>query len=345
MSVTAGALVAPAAGRARVLLRIGLALGAVALAAGAMALLAWLLSSGAPPPPPRRNPFGMGVREAAPSPAGLGATILAMQASFFQSLRAALQALKDSGAAVWPLMALGFAYGVFHAAGPGHGKAVIAAYLVANERAALKGFAMSLAAALAQALVAIALVAGLSLLLQATAATMSRVTSLVEAASFAAVAALGLVLTWRKAGKLAGVAALAADPRSAPPAEACGHAHLPPPDDIDRMTRWREVAGVVLAAGLRPCAGAIVVLVFALSLGLFAAGVAATFAMAAGTALTTGLIAALAVLAKSAALRIAGGRGAISALAFAAIELLAAAFVLVLGASLLIGLWGAASAS
>ena len=66
---------------------------------------------------------------------------------------------------------------------------------------------------------------------------------------------------------------------------------------------------------IRPCAGAPIVLVFALAQGLFAAGIAATFAMAVGTVLTTGAIAAIAVFAKNLALRVAGGlrrcRGAV----------------------------------
>ncbi len=114
---------------------------------------------------------------------------------------------------------------------------------------------------------------------------------------------------------------------------------MPPPEELGRLTRFRDMAGVALAAGIRPCAGALIVLVFALSQGVFAAGIAATFAMALGTALTTGAIAALAVFFKAAALRIAGGRGASGAIAIAGLELLAAAFVLVLGASLLYGLW------
>jgi len=338
MPLTAGALPAVAPPRGRALLaRFALGLAAVALVAGALALLMWLTASPAPAPPPRA-PFGMGVREAAPSAVGLGGKILALQAGFFQSLRAAVAALKEGGA-VWSLLAIGFAYGVFHAAGPGHGKAVIAAYLVANERALAKGFGMSLAAALVQALVAIALVLTLSLALNSTAAAMGRVTNGVEIASFAAVAALGLMLTWRKAGKVLGVAARAADPRAAPTDASCDHVHLPPPETLERLTRLRDMAAVVLAAGLRPCAGAIVVLVFALSQGLLAAGIGATIAMALGTALTTGLIATLAVGAKSLALRLAGGRGAGGAVALAGIELLAAAFVLVLGASLLAGLW------
>jgi ABC-type nickel/cobalt efflux system permease component RcnA len=120
---------------------------------------------------------------------------------------------------------------------------------------------------------------------------------------------------------------------------------MPPPEELSRLTRWRDMAGVALAAGIRPCAGALVVLVFALSQGLFAAGIAATFAMALGTALTTGAIAALAVFAKALALRAAGGRGMIGAVAIAGLELLAAAFVLVLGLSLLLGVWTSATAS
>ena len=339
--------------------RLALAVAAVALVAGAVALIAWLLAPAAPPPP-TRNPIGVGVREAAPSAGGLGGYILAVQGQFYKSLQAAVSALKESGAAPWSLMALGFAYGVFHAAGPGHGKAVIAGYLVANERALAKGFGMSLAAALVQALVAVTLVSVVTVLLRATAATMSQVTNWVEIASFAAVAMLGLVLVWRKAGKVLNAAPAHAHSHAHGHEHAhghghaheghacdhcCGHAHMPAPQDLDRAARWRDMAGVVLAAGIRPCAGAIVVLVFALSQGLFAAGVAATFAMALGTALTTGLIAALAVFAKTIAVRLADGQGGSGARLVAGIELLAAAFVLVLGASLLAGIWMGQGAS
>jgi nickel/cobalt exporter len=344
MSVTAGPLPAAAPAPGRVGARLALAAAAAGLVAAAVLLLAWLLAPGAPPPP-ARAPFGMGLREAAPAAGGLGGYLLSVQSGFYRSLQGALASLKESGAAFWTLVGLGFAYGVFHAAGPGHGKAVIAAYLVANERALARGFGLSLAAALLQAAVAILVVSVAAILLQATAAAMTRVTAAVELSSFAAVAALGAVITWRKAGKLLGVMALARDPLAGAQAADCGHAHLPPPEALGRLTRWRDTAGVVMAAGIRPCAGAIVVLVFALAQGLYPAGIAAVVAMALGTALTTGLIAALAVFAKRAALRLAGGRGAGGAVALAGLELLAAAFVLVLGVSLLAGLWSATGGS
>src|SRR4051812_18719043 len=179
MSVTAQPLPLSATGPNRLGLRLALALAAVALVTGAVALLAWAF--GAPPAPPApRHPFGAGLREAAPQAQGFGAWILAVQGGFYQSLQAAVLALKADGAALRTLVGIGFAYGVFHAAGPGHGKALIAAYLVSSERALAKGFGMSLAAALVQALVAVALVGIAALLLHATAATMSRVTNAVE---------------------------------------------------------------------------------------------------------------------------------------------------------------------
>lgn len=335
MSLTSDAPALPGTGRTPLWRRLGLMLAAVAIIAIVMGLVGLWLGPLSKPPP--RNPFGMGLREATPS-GSLGAWILSVQSGFYGSLQAGVREMKENGSALFSLLLVGFAYGVFHAAGPGHGKGVISAYLVADEKALRKGFALSLAAALVQALVAIGIVAIVSLALRATASTMNKLALNVELASFIAVALLGAVITWRKAGKVLGVMALARNPYAAVE-ENCDHVHMPPPEELSRLTRWRDMAGVAIAAGIRPCAGALIVLVFALSQGLFAAGIAATFAMALGTALTTGAIAALAVFFKAMALRVAGGRGASGAIAIASLELLAAAFVLVLGASLLYGLW------
>lgn len=334
MSMTSAPLASSVSGPAPFWQRLVLAVAATALVAAAMGLLAlWIGPLAAPPP---RSPFGMGIREAAPS-GDLGAWLLSIQSGFYASLQAGVRAMKESGAALGSLLAVGFAYGVFHAAGPGHGKSVISAYLVADEKALRKGFALSFAAAFVQATVAILIVGTVNLVLHATASTMNKLAMNVELVSFIAVALLGLVVTWRKSGKVLGVVALARNPLAPAQEESCDHVHMPPPEELSRLSRWRDMAGVALAAGIRPCAGALIVLVFSLAQGIFAAGIAATFAMALGTALTTSAIAAIAVFAKTLALRMAGGRGATGAIAIAGLELIAAAFVLVLGASLLVG--------
>ncbi len=308
---------------------------ALAVVAGGLALLAALLSAWSPPPPPPpRTPFGVPLpREAPPATTGLGGMILAWQSAFYKDLTAALKAVAASSTAIWGLLGLAFGYGVFHAAGPGHGKAVISGYIVADDRSLRRGLGLSFSAAILQALVAIALVGTLTIALRQTAQTMAIATDWVERASFALVALVGTWVLWRKAGALLalGRGAQAHDP-------SCDHVHMPTPDEIARLRTWREMAGVVVAAGLRPCAGAIIILVFAASTGLFWAGIAAAFAMALGTALTTGALAALAVFFKFAALKLAGGGSLRAARTLAVLELLAAAFVAVLGAALYLGL-------
>lgn len=318
---------APVVRSSRLTRRLALMAGAIAVAALLVGGLAWLVAPGLAAPPPR-SPFGIGFREAAPAATGIGGLILSLQSSFSRALNAAVAALKGGGDGA-PLIGLAFAYGVFHAAGPGHGKAVIAGYILAGERAFRRGCALSACAALLQAAVAMALVGVGSLVLNATAATMTRAGTFIETASFALVAAAGLALTWRKAGQLAQGQASGCGPDCA---------HIPDARIADGAQSWRTRAGIVLAAGSRPCAGAVLVLIFALSQGVAWAGVLAVLAMAVGTALTTTALAALAVFAKRTALAVAGGRGELGALAIGGLELLAASFVLVLGVAMLAGL-------
>jgi ABC-type nickel/cobalt efflux system permease component RcnA len=336
--------------------RLAVALVALAAVACALALLSALWVSAAPAPAPR-NPFGTGLREAAPSPGGFGARILALQAEFYRGLTGALEALRRDGSAFWSLVALGFGYGVFHAAGPGHGKAVISGYLIATKRTLAKGLGLSFAAAILQAAVAVTVVLVLSVALRATAASVNATVTFIEVASFAALALVGLALLWRKTGALVPSAAERRPASHHDDAHGhghhhhdhhgacCGHAHAPPAATVERLSTWRDSAAIVLAAGARPCSGAIILLVFAASQGLLAAGVAATFAMALGTALTTGALAALAVVARGAAERLAKGRGQGGARAITALEVLASAFVAVLGGALLLGLWTGAGGS
>jgi ABC-type nickel/cobalt efflux system permease component RcnA len=86
----------------------------------------------------------------------------------------------------------------------------------------------------------------------------------------------------------------------------CGHSHAPDPRQLQGAFDWRRGIAVVLAAGLRPCSGAIIVLVFALSQGLLWAGVASAYAMALGTGITVAALAALAVSGSALAVQLAG---------------------------------------
>ncbi len=167
-----------------------------------------------------QNPFG-GPRPAAePQVGGIIGWILAKQSEFYREMSATIRAAKSDGSAVWTLLGISFAYGIFHAAGPGHGKAVISSYLVANEETARRGIVLSFASALLQALVAVALVAVLAWLLSSTAKTMCSAEKAIEIASYALIAAFGARLVWTKGGGF--MRALQAKPA---PAMAAAHHH------------------------------------------------------------------------------------------------------------------------
>lgn len=343
-----------------------------------------------------QSPFGVGRPGTAdPQVGGVIGWLLDKQSQFYRQMSATIRAAKSDGSAVWTLLGISFAYGIFHAAGPGHGKAVISSYLVANEETARRGIVLAFASALLQALVAILVVGVGAWLLNATAKTMCGAERVIEIASYALIAAFGARLCWTKGGgflralrslrfPLGAGASPALAPAMAPVAEQvheavhhhhheqghahdhhhhdhhdhaahasaaspahgepghvhdehCGHNHGPTPDQLAGPGGWQRGLSAIFAVGLRPCSGAILVLVFALAQGLFWAGVAATLLMGLGTAITVAAIAVVAVSAKGLARRMSAGREGGGAVILRGIEFGAAGLVLLFGVGLLLG--------
>lgn len=321
-----------------VLLMARLAVGAAAtiiVGLGLVVLGYLVFVAGFVAPPSPSNPFAIGAAGFAPTTSGFGGIILMIQAHFYVALTAAVQALKDDGVGLTSLATVGFLYGIFHAVGPGHGKGVIAGYIIASKGSIGQGLALTFSAAMLQAIVAITIVGVFAIALNATAATINAAARNIEIASFAAVAGLGAVLIWTKAGEFVRLGATIR--RGVVPSDDDVQLHLATAPS--RIGDWPKFVGVVLAAGIRPCSGAIILLVFSLSQGLFMSGVVGALAMAFGTSITTGGLASLTVFAKSMVGRLTAKRGSAAPIAFASFELLAAAFVLMLGLLLLSGVW------
>ena len=145
-----------------------------------------------------QNPFG-GSRAAPDAQiGGIVGWLLTKQSEFYREMSSTIRAAKADGSAIWTLLAISFAYGIFHAAGPGHGKTVISSYLVANEETARRGIALSFVSALMQSLVAVLIVGIGAWLLNVTASTMCGAERVIEIASYALIAAFGLRLVWTK---------------------------------------------------------------------------------------------------------------------------------------------------
>ena len=330
-----------------------------------------------------QNPFG--APRAAEPQGGIVGWLLAKQSEFYREISQTIRAAKSDGSAVWTLLAISFAYGIFHAAGPGHGKAVISSYMVANRETARRGVVLSFASALMQSLVAVAIVGVCAWLLNATARTMCGAEKAIEIASYALIAAFGARLVWVKGGGFFRALQL---PRPALALagthqhdhdhhdhvhrdhghdhhrhahddhghhhhehhghdhdhdaehvhdEHCGHSHGPTPAELAGPGGWRRGLSAILTVGIRPCSGAILVLVFALAQGLFWAGITATFAMGFGTAITVAAIALVAVSARGMAERLSAVRDGGGMLIMRGLEFAAAGLVLLFGLGLLFG--------
>ncbi|MTI06867.1 DUF1007 family protein [Roseibium denhamense] len=310
-------------------------------------------------------------------------SIAQLQKDFYQKLVASLRSFRNNPNAFWLLVGLSFAYGVFHAAGPGHGKAVITSYVVANNETLKKGIVLSFASAFAQAVTAIVLVGGLAVVFNLTSIAIQDTARWFEIGSYVLISGLGAWLLWQKAAKPAlgrvmtlfsnrgtdGLVLAGANAGGAHHAHhhdghhhhkhhhhdddghhhhigadgvctSCGHAHAPTPDMLQGEITAAKAVSIVLAVGLRPCTGALVVLVFALSQGMITAGVASTLAMAVGTGITVSLLAGLAVSAKDLAIRLFGDGSPMAIRIHRTIEIVGAAIVLLLGITLLIAAVG-----
>ncbi|MGB7258592.1 MAG: nickel transporter, partial [Pseudolabrys sp.] len=255
-------------------------------------------------------------RTAPPEIGGFTGWIFAKQAEFYRMMSGTIRAAKADGSAAYTLLGISFLYGIFHAAGPGHGKAVISSYLVANDETWKRGVALSFASAVLQALVAVLIVAIAAVLLGATAKVMGDTVRVIETASYVFIIVIGARLLWVKGRAFLHLLRSenhahahahqthahdhhhhhdhahdhhghqhghehdhhshvhGHDHEHGEEASAWGHAHAPEPNELAGPGGWRRGFSAVVAVGLRPCSGAIIVLVFALAQGLFWIGVA-----------------------------------------------------------------------
>ena len=216
----------------------------------------------------------------------------AIQRDLNEAISSRIRAVNDSHSRkdLAIILLLSFVYGVFHAVGPGHGKMVVASYLMARRERLADGIIVGSVISLVQGLSAIVMVGALAVVLQFGQLELFGRTTLVEAVSYALIALIGLRMLYQA------VTANADDHH---------HAHAP----VERQTagpggRHASMFGLAFAAGLVPCASAIIVMLFALANHAFAIGVEAALAMSLGMAITVSLIGVASVVARQLMVRL-----------------------------------------
>jgi nickel/cobalt transporter (NicO) family protein len=260
------------------------------------------------------------------------------QQRFYSTMNANLRQLKagSSATAAWSLFVMSFFYGVFHAAGPGHGKVVISGWLLATESELKRGVLIAFMSAIIQALTAIFIVSALLLFVSGAAQMARNTADFLESASYAMISAMGIYLVWmswrghkhvheqtrehtlerkHEGHQFELVSRPEANVAPHVHDEHCGHAHAPAASELRGKWSWKRAFAMSFAVGIRPCTGAILVLIFSYPLGLYLAGVVSVLAMGIGVFLTIATIATLTVYSKQWASRLASADNALIGLA------------------------------
>ncbi len=219
-----------------------------------------------------------------------------LQRQLHQDMARSLDAVHEQGPlAAWSLAILSFVYGIVHAAGPGHGKMVISTYVLTQESRLGRAIVLSVTSSIAQGMTAILAIEATVGLLGLPLRKTQRIETGLETVSYALIMLVGAILVARS-GRRAWARQL----------NRGGHpCHGPSPRDLGMPLSLRNLVGIVGSIGVRPCSGAILVLVVAYALRLRWTGIGAVFAMSLGTAITVSAIALLCVHARTWMLKVA----------------------------------------
>jgi len=234
-----------------------------------------------------------------------------------------LYAAKNEGlTAGISLMVMSFMYGILHSVGPGHGKLIVTTYVATQDAKVKLSLIITLVSSLMQALVAVGLVSVLLMLFDASMREINHQAELLIPLSFYTAILLGVVIVWRNLASMyrvikdnekssassssdKGITIQGLTPISTPLANhvhndncGCGHQHVVSSAQINDASSFKEYLAIILSIGIRPCTGAIMVLLFANMLDIYWLGIVSAVVMALGTALTTSTIAIMTITGK-----------------------------------------------
>lgn len=220
------------------------------------------------------------------------------QRAFQNGIARTLRALRGGEAGAYALL-LGscFAYGFFHAIGPGHGKLLVGGYGMARQVPMLRLSLIALVSSLGQAVTAVVLAyTGVWLLGLTRDAMVDTAERWLAPLSYGLIAMIGIWLVVRGLRHLRSVGLEATpdhhhdhdhDHAAGEVCSSCGHKHGPTLAEAEQATSLRDALVLIGGIAIRPCTGALFILLITWQMGIPMAGIAGAFVMALGTASVT----------------------------------------------------------
>ncbi|MBN2322507.1 MAG: hypothetical protein JXQ30_02135 [Spirochaetes bacterium] len=219
---------------------------------------------------------------------------------------------KENPRAAFMLFALVFAYGVVHALGPGHGKTVSGSYFLTRRATVKNGIILGSVIALIHAVSAVSVVLVLYFILKkGIGVSMEHYSRVVKIISAGAIVLIGLFLFARRILKKV-------------------------PSERESLPRDRSILLIALAVGIVPCPGAVLILLFSMSMDIIGYGVLLAFVMSLGMALTISVTCCAVITAKKGIFGSGEERG-VRRTALFSVEITGAVIVVLFGTFLLAG--------
>jgi nickel/cobalt exporter len=302
-----------------------------------LVVLALALAAPAFLPAAVANPFQPGTTrdvtaQNAPAPGGVLARIAAAQREMNESISAKFREMQaGSSTALFGILVLSFAYGALHAAGPGHGKSVVASYLLARPQAWPAGIAIGTLSSLLQGAVSVLIVIVLALVFEVGGLDLMAHATVIEVVSYGLIVMIGGWLLFQ-----------------AVTGRGCGHGHHHHHDDHGHACdahdhhhgeRDRTTLGLILAAGITPCASAVIIMLFALAQDAIAVGIGAAFAMSLGMGVTVSAVALLSIFGRRTVTAAVAGNAHVGMLVERGLMLAGSLLVIGLAGLLMLGAW------
>ncbi len=258
------------------------------------------------------------------------------QREFQNAMARALRALRAGDPqALVTLLSVCFAYGFFHAVGPGHGKVLIGGYGVGRRIGLVRLSSIALASSLAQSLSAVALVYTGVFFLNWSSKKMIDITENIMApVSYAAIALIGVWLLWRGLRGFWKLSKPGHSNNADGTCSDCGHRHAPSVAEIAQLHSWRDTLILIGGIAIRPCTGALFLLVLTWRMDIQMAGILGALAMGLGTGSVTVAVAIASVTFRKSAL-LSAGTSARLAVMVPVLEILAGSLVIIIALKLL----------
>lgn len=204
--------------------------------------------------------------------------IIAVQTHIHKTITDQIETLKEgqSLAALWGLLLISFAYGVFHVLAPGHGKVIVGSYFLGNNAGWRDGVWAGLLMAIGHTVTAVGIVAVLYLAFGLGQFAVLDNARYMELIGYGLIAAIGLWLLWRALMNKPECATCGHDHH--------GHKHHHDHEFVEQMKK--PSTGLFAAASLVPCTGSMIILLFTLANNVLWAGILAVIMIALGMWLT-----------------------------------------------------------